>query len=222
MNTPIRVVLADDHALLRAGLASLLDQAGCDVVGEAGDATTLCQLVDKHRPDVVVVDVRMPPTHTTEGLDAARSIRAQHPNIGILVLSHHVETANALELVQASAGGVGYLLKDHVADPTTFIDAVHEIAQGGTSIDPDVVLALLQRRRRVDPLAALTPREREVLALMAEGKSNTAIAATLVVSPKTIESHVSRVFTKLDLGEETHRHRRVAAVLSYLRHAATT
>ena len=222
MSTPVRVVLADDAALLRAGLASLLEQAGCEVVGDAGDASTLCRLVDEQRPDVVVVDVRMPPTHTTEGLDAARSIRARHPHIGILVLSHHVETANALELVQASSGGVGYLLKDHVADPTAFIDAVHEVAHGGTSIDPDVVMALLQRRRRVDPLAALTAREREVLALMAEGKSNAAIAATLVLSAKTIESHVSQILTKLDLGEESHRHRRVAAVLSYLRHAATT
>jgi len=222
MSTPIRVVLADDAALLRAGLASLLREAGCDVVAEAGDAATLVQLADEYRPDVVVVDVRMPPTHTTEGLDAARAIRAQHPNIGILVLSHHVETANALELVHATVGGIGYLLKDHVADPATFVDAVHEVAQGGTSIDPDVVMALLRRRRRVDPLAALTPREREVLALMAEGRSNTAIAATLVLSPKTIESHVSQIFTKLDLGEEPHRHRRVVAVLSYLRDAVAT
>lgn len=193
---------------------------GAGVVGERD----LAQLpVDvRKKTGLVVVDVRMPPTHTTEGLDAARAIRAEHPNIGILVLSHHVETANALELVHASVGGIGYLLKDHVADPTTFIDAVHEVAHGGTSIDPDVVMALLQRRRRVDPLAALTTREREVLALMAEGRSNAAIAATLVLSPKTIESHVSQIFTKLGLGEEPHRHRRVAAVLSYLRDAVTT
>jgi DNA-binding NarL/FixJ family response regulator len=214
-----RVVLADDVALLRAGLASLLEDAGCEVVGQAGDAATLCRLVDELRPDVVVVDVRMPPTHTTEGLDAARTIRARHPDIGILVLSHYVETANALALVQGSPGGVGYLLKDRVADPITFIDAVNEVARGGTAIDPDVVEALLGRRRRVDPLATLTAREREVLALMAEGKSNAAIAATLSVSPKTLESHISQIFTKLGLGEETELHRRVAAVLSHLRHA---
>jgi DNA-binding NarL/FixJ family response regulator len=215
-------VLADDVALLRAGLASLLERAGCEVVGEAGDATALIRLVDEHRPDIAVVDVRMPPTHTTEGLDAARSIRVRRPEMGILVLSQYVETANALELVQASSGGVGYLLKDHVADPATFVDAVFEVAGGGTSIDPDVVRALFNRQRRVDPLARLTPRERDVLALMAEGRSNSAIAATLVLSPKTIESHVSQIFSKLGLTETSDRHRRVAAVLSYLRNADAT
>jgi DNA-binding NarL/FixJ family response regulator len=222
MTTPIRIVLADDVALFRAGLASLLERAGCRVVGEAGDAAGLIRLVDEHDPDVAVVDVRMPPTHTTEGLDAARTIRARRPEMGILVLSQYVETANALELVKASSGGVGYLLKDHVADPAAFVDAVLEVADGGTSIDPDVVTALFNRQRRVDPLAALTQREREVLALMAEGRSNTAIAMTLILSPKTIESHVSQIFSKLGLGETTDRHRRVAAVLSFLRNADAT
>lgn len=222
MSAPVRVVLADDAALLRAGLASLLERSGCRVVGEAGDPTTLLQIVDEHRPDVAVIDVRMPPTHTTEGLDAARTIRFRHPHMGILVLSQYVETANALDLVNTSTGGIGYLLKDHVANPAAFVDAVLEIANGGTTIDPDVVAALFNRQRRTDPLAPLTRREREVLALMAEGRSNTAITATLVLSPKTVESHVSQIFSKLGLGDTADRHRRVTAVLSYLRNADTT
>ena len=168
---------------------------------------------------MVVVDVRMPPSHTVEGLDAARRIRGSHPNIGILILSHHLETRNAVELIQASTGGVGYLLKDRVGDPRAFVSAVRDVAEGGTVIDPDVVAALLGRRRRVDPLESLSDRERQVLATMAEGRSNLAIAEHLVLSPKTIERHISSIFTKLGLADEPVRHRRVAAVLSYLRAA---
>jgi DNA-binding NarL/FixJ family response regulator len=212
-----RVVLADDVALLRAGLARLLADAGFDVVGEAADADELVALVDHTDPDVVVVDVRMPPTHTVEGLDAARRIRETHPHLGILILSHHLETRNAVELIQGSTGGVGYLLKDRVGDPRSFVSAVRDVAAGGTVIDPQVVAALLGRRRRVDPLESLSHREREVLAAMAEGRSNLAIAGHLALSPKTVEKHISSVFTKLGLADEPVRHRRVAAVLSYLR-----
>ena len=212
-----RVVLADDVALLRAGLARLLADADLDVVGEAADADELVAMVDHTHPDVVVVDVRMPPTHTVEGLEAAHRMRANHPHLGILILSHHLETRNALELIRGSTGGVGYLLKDRVADPRSFVSAVRDVAAGGTVIDPDVVAALLGRRRRVDPLESLSHREREVLAAMAEGRSNTAIADHLTLSPKTVEKHISSVFSKLGLADEPVRHRRVAAVLSYLR-----
>ncbi len=212
-----RVVLADDVVLLRVGLARLLTDAGLTVVGEAGDGDELVALVDHTDPDVVVVDVRMPPTHTTEGLDAARRMREKHPRLGILILSHHLETRNALELIQGSTGGIGYLLKDRVGDPRSFVSAVRDVAAGGTVIDPHVVAALLGRRRRVDPLESLTPRERDVLASMAEGRSNMAIADHLTLSPKTVEKHISSVFGKLGLADEPVRHRRVAAVLSYLR-----
>ena len=212
-----RVVLADDVVLLRVGLARLLTDAGLTVVGEAGDGDELVALVDHTDPDVVVVDVRMPPTHTTEGLDAARRMREEHPRMGILILSHHLETRNALELIQGSTGGIGYLLKDRVGDPRSFVSAVRDVAAGGTVIDPHVVAALLGRRRRVDPLESLTPRERDVLASMAEGRSNMAIADHLTLSPKTVEKHISSVFGKLGLADEPVRHRRVTAVLSYLR-----
>ncbi len=212
-----RVVLADDVALLRAGLARLLEDADFAVVGEAAGPVELVTLVQDTDPDVVVVDVRMPPTHTVEGLDAARRIRETHPDVGILILSHHLETRNAVDLIQGSTGGVGYLLKDRVGDPRSFVSAVRDVAEGGTVIDPDVVAALLGRRRRIDPLECLSDREREVLAAMAEGRSNLAIAQHLVLSPKTVEKHISSVFTKLGLADEPVRHRRVAAVLSYLR-----
>jgi DNA-binding NarL/FixJ family response regulator len=222
VSAAVRVALADDIAILRAGLASLLEHAGCEITGEVGDAESLVRLVDLDPPDVVVVDVRMPPTHTTEGLDAARTIRARHPEVGVLVLSHYVETQSALELVSNGAGRIGYLLKDRVADPATLVAAVREVASGGTAIDPEVVSTLLRRQRKIDPLGALTDREREVLALMAEGRSNSAISGQLVVSPKTVESHISQIFLKLGLGDERDRHRRVAAVLSYLRNAMPT
>ncbi len=215
--TGTRVVLADDVALLRAGLARLLSEAGFDVVGEAAGPDELVGLVDSTGPDVIVVDVRMPPTHTVEGLDAARRIRETHPDLGILILSHHLETRNAVDLIQGSNGGVGYLLKDRVGDPRAFVSAVRDVAEGGTVIDPDVVAALLGRRRRVDPLEFLSHREREVLAAMAEGRSNLAIAELLSLSPKTVEKHISAVFIKLGLVDEPVRHRRVAAVISYLR-----
>lgn len=212
-----RVVLADDVVLLRAGLARLLAEAGLSVVGEAAGPEELVALVDRTQPDVVVVDVRMPPTHTVEGLDAARRIRDSHPDVGILILSHHLETRNAVDLIEGSTGGVGYLLKDRVGDPRAFVSAVRDVADGGTVMDPDVVAALLGRRRRIDPLESLSDREREVLAAMAEGRSNMAIAQHLVLSPKTVEKHISSVFTKLGLTNEPVRHRRVSAVLSYLR-----
>lgn len=210
-----RVVLADDVALLRAGLARLLAEAGFTVVGEAAGPAELVTLVDRVEPDVVVVDVRMPPTHTVEGLDAARRIRQSHPDVGILILSHHLETRNAVDLLQGPTGGVGYLLKDRVGDPSAFVSAVREVADGGTVIDSDVVAALLGRRRRIDPLESLSHREREVLAAMAEGGSNQAIAHQLLLSPKTLEKHISSVFTKLGLADEPVRHRRVLAMLSY-------
>lgn len=215
--TGTRVILADDVVLLRAGLARLLSDAGCEVVGQAGDVEELISLVDRLRPDVAVIDVRMPPTHTVEGLGAARTIRARHPSMGILILSHHLETHNVVELINKSTGGVGYLLKDRVADPSALVAAVRDVAAGGTAIDPEVVALLLGRRRRVDPLEALTAREREVLASMAEGRSNLAIAEILSLSVKTVEKHISAVFAKLGIVEEPVRHRRVAAVLSYLR-----
>jgi DNA-binding NarL/FixJ family response regulator len=215
----LRVVVADDVALLRAGVTRMLTNAGLQVVGEANDAAQLLHRVERSRPDVAIIDIRMPPTHTTEGLVAARDLRARHPTLGLLILSHHVETQHAVDLVRSGSGGIGYLLKERVTDPAAFVAAVRDVASGGTAIDPEVVSLLLGRRRRTDPLAVLTEREREVLALMAEGRSNQAIAQVLVVSLKTVESHVGHVFRKLglDLDDDGTRHRRVAAVLTYLR-----
>ena len=216
MSDPLRVVLADDSVLLREGLARLLEESGFEVAGQSGDAEDLLRKVGAHRPDVAVVDVRMPPSHTDEGLRAAHQIRADHPEVGVLVLSQYVEEAYALDLLSESTERTGYLLKDRVADIDTFTDAVRRVAGGGSALDPEVVALLLGRRRREDPLEALTPREREVLGLMAEGRSNAAIAAALVVTERAVEKHVTSIFTKLDLTPAAEDHRRVLAVLRYL------
>ncbi|HLM49890.1 MAG TPA: response regulator transcription factor [Solirubrobacteraceae bacterium] len=213
----MRVVLADDSVLLREGLARLLEDRGFDVAAQAGDAEDLLRKVSAHKPDVAVVDVRMPPTHTTEGLEAAAAIRERQPAVGVLVLSQYVEEAYAMELIGDSAQGVGYLLKDRVADVDRFVDAVRRVAQGGSALDPEVVGHLLGRRRRDDPLAALTPREREVLGLMAEGRSNAALAQALVVTERAVEKHVTSIFGKLGLPPAAEDHRRVLAVLAYLK-----
>jgi len=217
MTETIRVVLADDSVLLREGLARLLEDSGFDVAGQSGDAEDLLRKVGAHRPDVAVVDVRMPPSHTDEGLRAAHRIRAEHPAVGVLVLSQYVEEAYALDLLSESTERTGYLLKDRVADVDTFTDAVRRVAGGGSALDPEVVALLLGRRRREDPLAEISPREREVLALMAEGRSNHAIAAELVVTERAVEKHVTSIFSKLDLPPTADDHRRVLAVLKYLR-----
>jgi DNA-binding NarL/FixJ family response regulator len=212
-----RVVLADDAALLREALAAGLAAAGFEVVGQAADAVALLPLVDATRPDVVVVDVRMPPTHTTEGLEAAREIRRRHPRMPILVLSQVVETRYAVELVRDDPSGIGYVLKDRVTRLDDLADAVRRVAAGGSVIDPEVVARLLGRPRRHSPLDELTPREREILALMAEGRSNQGIADRLVLELKTIEGHVGQIFSKLGLETSGDDHRRVLAVLTFLR-----
>jgi DNA-binding NarL/FixJ family response regulator len=214
---PLRVVLADDQLLLRAGVARLLEDAGMEVVAQAGDAEDLLRKTGAHRPDVAVVDVRMPPTHTDEGLRAAAEIRERFPGVGVLVLSQYVEEAYALELFAEGADGLGYLLKDRVADLDRFVEAVRRVAEGGSALDPEVVGRLLGRRRREDPLEVLSPREREVLGLMAEGRSNGGIAEHLVVTERAVEKHVTAIFTKLGLAPAPEDHRRVLAVLTYLR-----
>ena len=213
----MRIVIADDAVLLREGAVRLLAEAGFDVVGQAGDAEDLIRKVGAHKPDVAVVDVRMPPTQTDEGLRAAAEIKRTRPETGVLVLSQVVEAGSALELFAAGADGLGYLLKDRVADIDRFTDAVRRVAEGGSALDPEVVSLLLGRRRREDPLEALTPREREVLGLMAEGRSNGAIAEQLVVSERAIEKHVTSIFGKLGLAPAAEDHRRVLAVLAFLR-----
>ena len=213
----MRVVVAEDHALLRAGLVELLTAAGFDVAGQAGDAQSLLDLIRSVLPDVVVLDIRMPPTHTLEGLEAAQQIRAEQPQVGVLVLSQYVEPHHAIQLLQGGASGVGYLLKDRVADVNEVIDAVRRVAAGGSVIDPEVVAQLVSRRRTRDPIQELTERERQVLALMAEGRSNQAISERLFLSPKTIEGHVRSIFTRLDLAATPDDHRRVLAVLAFLR-----
>jgi DNA-binding NarL/FixJ family response regulator len=212
----VRVVVADDSTLLREGLVRLLEEAGLEVVGQAGDAEELLRKVRAHKPDVAVVDVRMPPTHTDEGLRAAREIRAELPQVSVLVLSQYVEVAYARELLAESAEGLGYLLKDRVGDVEALTDAVRRVGAGGSALDPEVVSQMLGRRRDDDPLEQLTPREREVLGLMAEGRSNGAIAAELVVSERAVEKHVTGIFSKLDLGASSEDHRRVLAVLHFL------
>jgi len=211
----LRVVLAEDDVLLREGLASLLERSGLQVVGQAGDATQLLTLVQDTAPDMAVVDIRMPPTRTTEGLDAARTIRQQHPGIGILVLSAHAEVEHAMELL-ASGRGIGYLLKSRVTDVAEFIDTLERIAKGGSVVDPALVQELVRARRRNDPLAAVSAREREVLALMAEGRSNAGIARRLWVSEGTVEKHVRSILAKLNLPETGDDHRRVLAVVTFL------
>jgi len=215
----LRVVVADDSVLLREGLCRLLEESGFEVVGQAGDAEDLMRKVGAHKPDVAVVDVRMPPTHTDEGLRAAHRIRSEQPSTGVLVLSQYVEEAYALDLLSESTERTGYLLKDRVSDVDTFTDAVRRVANGGSALDPEVVALLLGRRRREDPLESLTAREREVLGLMAEGRSNNAIAEALVVTERAVEKHVTSILSKLDLPPTVEDHRRVLAVLAYLRAA---
>lgn len=213
----MRVVIAEDSVLLREGLRRLLSDAGCEVVAAVCDGPGLVAAITEHRPDVSVVDVRMPPSHRDEGLRAAISARDAVPGSPILVLSQYVEKQYASELLADGAGAVGYLLKDRVADVREFLDAVRRVASGGTVMDPEVVAQLLVRSRRDDPMASLTPREREVLGLMAEGRSNSAIASTMVVSAGAVEKHISNVFAKLNLESSGNDHRRVLAVLTYLR-----
>jgi DNA-binding NarL/FixJ family response regulator len=213
----MRVVVADDSVLLREGVVRLLEENGFEVVGQAGDAEDLIRKVKAHKPDVAVVDIRMPPTNTDDGLRAALEIRAELPDTGVLVLSQYVEEGYALDLVGESAGGVGYLLKDRVADVERFVDSVRRVADGGSALGPEVVSRFVGRARRDDPLAELTPREREVLELMAEGRSNNAIAEVMVVTERAVEKHVTSIFGKLGLAPAPEDHRRVLAVLAFLR-----
>jgi DNA-binding NarL/FixJ family response regulator len=213
----MRVVLADDSVLLREGIARLLEDSGFEVVGRAGDAEDLLRKVRAHKPDVAIVDIRMPPTHTDEGLRAARTIRAEQPQTAVLVLSQYVEEDYALDLLAGSAEGVGYLLKDRVADVERFVDSIRRVAEGGSALDPEVVSQMLGRRRAVDPLAGLTARERDVLTLMAEGRSNLAIASELVITGRAVEKHVTSIFSKLNLPAGADDHRRVLAVRAYLK-----
>ncbi len=213
----MRVVLAEDSVLLREGVARILDEAGFEVVGQAGNADELMLKVRSYSPDVAIVDIRMPPTHTDEGLRAAQEIREKYPTCGVLVLSQYVEATYAMELLADSAEGVGYLLKDRVSDVNEFADAVRRVGEGGSALDPTIVSQLVGRRRRDDPIDQLTPREREVLGLMAEGRSNSGIAEQLVVTDRAVEKHVTSIFSKLRLPAASEDHRRVLAVLAYLR-----
>ena len=214
---PLRVVVAEDQALLREGIVRLLEDSGFEVVAEAGDAPDLLRKASAHKPDVVIVDVQMPPDNTDDGLRAALEIRASQPGIGVLVLSAFAEEQYAIDLIGDSAEGVGYLLKDRVADFENFADAVRRVAKGGSALDPTVVSRMLGRRRRDDPLDALSPRERQVVELMAEGRSNRGIGEALVITPSAVEKHVSSIFNKLGVGEAQEDHRRVLAVLTFLR-----
>jgi DNA-binding NarL/FixJ family response regulator len=213
----VRVVIAEDSVLLREGIARLLEDAGFDVVAQTGSADDILLKVRSYSPEVVIVDIRMPPTHTDEGLRAAQEIREKHPGTGVLVLSQYVEPAYAMELLAESAEGVGYLLKDRVSDVGEFAAAVRRVAEGGSALDPAIVSQLVGRRRGDDPLDSLTPREREVLELMAEGRSNQGIAERLVVTERAVEKHVTSIFGKLRLPPAAEDHRRVLAVLAYLR-----
>ena len=213
----MRVVLAEDSVLLREGIARLLEDAGFEIVGQVDNPDDLLRRIGFSKPDVAIVDIRMPPTHTDEGLQAARRIRERFPNVGVLVLSQYVEPAYAMTLLGESAEGVGYLLKDRVADVDEFAGAVRRVAQGGSALDPTVISQLVGRRRSDDPLSSLTPREREVLELMAEGRSNNGIAERMVVTERAVEKHVTSIFGKLRLPTDAADHRRVLAVLAYLR-----
>ena len=215
-NDPLRVVIAEDSGLLREGLARLLADADLKVVAKVGDGRDLISAAEKHRPDIAVVDVRMPPGYRDEGLQAAIEARRRVPDLTVLVLSQYVEERYGTELLEPGLGGVGYLLKDRVADVSDFVAAVRNVASGGTVLDPEVVSQLLSRRRRDRRLAVLTPREREVLSLMAEGRSNHAIARTLYVTEGAVEKHVRNIFGKLGLAQTGDDHRRVLAVLTYL------
>ena len=213
----MRVVVADDAMLTREGIVRLLGDAGLEVVAQAEDAVALMRQVGLARPDAVVVDIRMPPTHTDEGLLAAQQIRETYPDVAVLVLSEYVEPAYAMRLLEEHPEGVGYLLKERVFDVVVLVDALRRLADGETVVDPTIVSRLLGRRRRVDPLEGLTPREREVLSLIAEGLSNRAIAARLFVTERTVEAHVKQIFLELGLDTSPDSHRRVLAVLAYLR-----
>jgi DNA-binding NarL/FixJ family response regulator len=213
----MRVVLAEDSVLLREGIARLLEDSGFEVVGRAGDAEDLLRKVRAHKPDVAIVDIKMPPTHTDEGLRAARVIRQELPSTGVLVLSQYIEEDYVVDLLADSAAGVGYLLKDRIAEVERFIDSVQRVADGGSALDPEVVSQMLGRRRASSPIDDLTPRECEVLAQMAEGRSNHAIAADLVITERAVEKHITNIFGKLNLPGTADDHRRVLAVLMYLK-----
>jgi DNA-binding NarL/FixJ family response regulator len=213
----MRVVLADDTMLLREGVALLLAEAGFDVVGQASDAQELIAAVGEASPDVAIVDLRMPPTHTDEGLRAALEIRAAHPSVGVLVLSQHADIGLAMKLLDAGAEGVGYMLKDRVADLEDFADAIRRVAAGGSALDPTIVSQLLSKRRDAGPLDDVTAREREVLELMAEGRSNQGIADRLAISERGVQKHVTSIFDRLGIPAGTDDHRRVLAVLTFLR-----
>jgi DNA-binding NarL/FixJ family response regulator len=216
----MRIVIAEDSAVVRAGLVEILTDRGHEVMAAVGDAEALRAAVAEHLPDVTVVDVRMPPGFTDEGLRAAIALRRDHPGLGVLVFSQYIETRYAADLLGAGSGdtaaGIGYLLKDRVADVSEFVDALHRVAAGGTALDPEVITQLLGASRRFDSISTLTGREREVLALMAEGRSNSAISATLVVTERAVEKHVGNIFSKLGLAPSDADHRRVLAVLRYL------
>ena len=219
MSTPdrgLRIVIAEDAAIMRDGLTQTLARRGHDVVAAVADADELIQAVGSHQPDVAVIDVRMPPTHTDEGLRAAMTIRRDHPGVGTLVFSQYIEARAAGELLASSPGGVGYLLKDRVADVSDFIEAISSVARGGTVLDPEVVRQLFAASKRTESLSSLTGREREVLALIAEGRSNTAIASSLFISPGVVEKHVASIFAKLGLAPSDSDNRRVIAAIRYL------
>jgi DNA-binding NarL/FixJ family response regulator len=214
--TPLRIVIGEDQVLLREGIAGLLEADGFEVVAQTADAEDLVRKASAHRPDVVVTDVQMPPHHADDGLRAAIEIRRRLPGVGVLLLSQYLDEVYAMELIGNSAAGVGYLLKDRVGDVAAFTDAVRRVAAGGSALDPEVIARAMGRRRREDPLQALTLRERDVLALMAQGKSNQGIADALSVSPGTVEKHVTSIFGKLGLVDEPSEHRRVLAVIKFL------
>jgi len=213
----VRVIVADDSVLLREGVTRLLEGAGFEVVGQAADQDELMRKTRAHKPDVAIIDIRMPPTHTDEGLQAARAIREEMPGTRVVVLSAYVEETYALELLGDDAAGVGYLLKDRVSDGQRFVEAVQRVAEGGSALDPEVVSQMLVRRRVHDPFEELTSREQDVLGLMAEGRSNQAIADALVISGRAVEKHVTSIFSKLNLPPAPEDHRRVLAVLAFLR-----
>jgi DNA-binding NarL/FixJ family response regulator len=217
VSEPLRIVIGEDDVLLREGVARLLDDAGMEVVARAGDAEDFLRKTLAHRPDVAVVDVQMPPRHEDDGLQAAMALRERLPEVGVLVLSQFYEESYALNLIGDRAQGVGYLLKERVADVNAFVDAVERVAAGGSALDPEIVGRMLGRRRAHGPLDDLTPREREVLAAMAEGKSNRGIAESFVITETAVEKNVTRIFNKLGLGQSNTEHRRVLAVLTYLR-----